>query len=194
MKRAALCVLLPLCVLIGRLWIDARHHLAEAAVAAQHADEQAVRERIVALGRAARLLPFGPSETARTALATLARQGAEGAWSELRASILATRWLLTPDRGLLDEANHAIAEQRARKVLAEGRKSQLLEVDVQRQAAVELALLTEVHEPSRALSIVALAGLTLFLYGVARALDGERRLIPVGALGLALFVVGLAYA
>lgn len=194
MKRVALCVLLPLCVLVARLWVDARHRLAEAAVAASHADEEAVRARIVALGRAARLLPFGPSETARQQLATLARQGTDGAWVELRASLLATRWLLTPDPLLLDEATHAIAVQRAREMLDQGGKSQLLEADVQRQAVVELALLTELREPSRALSVLALSGLVLFLYGVARALAGHRRLALVGGVGLALFVVGLAYA
>ena len=195
MKRVALLVLLPLCVLVARLWIDASHRLAEAAVAAQHADEGANRARVEALGRAARLgLPFGPAATARHELAALGRQGVQGAWIELRASILATRWLLTPDGALLDEANHAIAALRARRVLDQGGKSRIPEVDVQRQVAIELALLTTVREPSRALSVLALLGLVLFVHGVARAFDGQRRLALLGAAGLALFVIGLAYA
>ncbi len=188
-------VLLPLCVLVARLWVDANHHLAEAAVAAQHADEQATRARVEALGRAARLgLPFGPAATARRELAALGRQGADGAWIELRASILATRWLLTTDAPLLDEANHAIAELRARRVLDQRRTSRIPDVDVQQQTAIELALLCNVREPSRGLGVLALAGLALFVFGIARACGGQRRYALVGGVGFVLFVVGLAHA
>jgi len=187
-KRALL--LLPLVVLTVRLWLDARRNLnlgsthvdSIASSAATLSGGQALPgwngstrrevDIIEALGRAARSwLPFGPAGTARTRLAELGRAGDRHAFYELRASILATRWLLTPDRALLDEANRALAHDDG-----------------------ELALLQNVHEPSRALSLLALIGLALFMWSAARALAGAQRHALLGALGFFLFVVGLALA
>jgi hypothetical protein len=154
MKLWLVAVLAPLLVLCVRLSLDARRDLAIGDVPA--------------LGRAARAWPLCG---ARARLAELGRRGDLAAWTELRASILATRWLLTPDRALLEEANAAIARARG----------------------VDVALYTP-KEPSRALSVLALVGLGLFLFGVVRAFAGTRRHAMTGAVGFALFCVGLALA
>lgn len=83
--------------------------------------------------RAARwYLPVGgSSREGRLLLADLAAERAEAgdddlslrAWQELRGAILGSRWLLTPDRDLLDLANAHIARgMAARDVLPDGRK------------------------------------------------------------------------
>jgi hypothetical protein len=154
MKLWLVALLAPLLVLCVRLSLDARRDLAIGDVPA--------------LGRAARAWPLSG---ARERLRDLGRRGDLAAWTELRASILASRWLLTPDRRLLDEANAAIARARG----------------------IDVALLVP-KEPSRALSVLALLGLGIFLFGVARALSGARRHAMTSALGFVLFCVGLAFA
>jgi hypothetical protein len=83
--------------------------------------------------RAARwYLPAGgSSREGRQLLADLAGELAAGgdadlslrAWQELRGAILGSRWLVTPDRDLLDLANGRIArEMAARDVLPDGRR------------------------------------------------------------------------
>ncbi len=82
-------------------------------------------------GRAARwYLPLvGPHASARREMREVCRE-VEGAGDvalalrchrEMRSAILATRWLITPDADLLDEANRAIARLGAREIGPDGR-------------------------------------------------------------------------
>ena len=162
----AACVLAPLLVVGARMVVEGRAAIDDAANVAS--DEQ----RIVHLGRAARrALPGGPAAEARRLLATLGRAGSLAAYEELRSAILATRWLATPDPQLLDEANHAIAAARGH----------------------ELALLESTREPARFYSLLALAGLGLFVLGSGRGFMTARRgpSVALACVGLGAFVVGL---
>jgi len=176
------------------MYTEAKAELEVASLSADRSDPESVATHIAALGRAARrYLPFGPSATARRELAEIGRRGAPGAYAELRASILAVRWLVTPDRALLAEAEHAIAGQRARQLLAAGAVAAPDPDRLAELARSEEALLAAHTEPSRPLALVALIGCGLFLAGLWRGLTTTPGARPglVAALGFLLFVVGL---
>jgi hypothetical protein len=185
------CGVLPLLVVGARMQVEGRAALRQAAALADRADPEASAARVAALGRAARRLG-GPAAEARTELAALGRRGVPGAWDELRASILATRWLVTPAPALLDEAEQALAAQRAVEVLArQGAASPPEPARLAAEQAAQLAWLRTTGEPVRAWSLLAIAGLGLFLVGAARLLGRGRSALAlactgVGVLGLLL--------
>jgi hypothetical protein len=176
------------------MYTEARAELRVAGRLAERADAEAVEGRLTALGRAARrYLPLGPSATARRELAELGRRQVPGAYEELRASVLATRWLITPDGELLNEAEQAIARRRATEQIAAGTVTLPDPERVATLARAEQALLARHVEPSRPLALLAVLGYALFLLGAWRALcaPARARSVLVAALGLILFVTGL---
>jgi hypothetical protein len=192
----AACVLLPLLTVAARMAWEAHAALAEADRLADRSELDAVNARVAALGKAARReVPFGPAGRARQALAALGRAGVPQAWEELRGALLATRGLVTPAPALLDEANRAIAAQRAASELGASadRAAPLDPSRLAERTAAHLARLERTGEPSRALALVAIAGLALLLGAAAARLGGDARArtLAAGAIGLVLFVVGL---
>ncbi len=186
-------VLLALAALGARLLVDDARDWDEAARLGQRGDPEARAGRVAALGRIARRL-VGAGR-ARRELAAMGRAGDPQAFSELRGAILATRSLWTPDAALLDEANRALAAQRAAETLARGGTP----IDPERMAAertVQLARLVATGEPARAGALVALLGATLFLGGLGRlAARGRSRAAGAcAAVGLVLLCGGLLWA
>ena len=186
------CLLLPLVVVILRLSWDGRAALDEAAALADRSDLASVRARIAALGRAARRLG-GTADSARESLAELARRGTPGAWEELRAAILGTRWLLTPAPQLLDEANRAIAAHRAADKLAltGGTPSDPAQLAAEHEA--QLVMLRTTGEPARAAALLAVLGASVFALAIALLAwrGGSPRRMIFGALGFTAMLLGL---
>jgi hypothetical protein len=162
------------------------------------------RERIVHLGRAARLYTPG-NPYARRALDALADAGRAGgpdaplAWQEVRAAILATRSFYTPHPELLNEANQALAQLMAeRDSPARGPVTARQKWHAERLARDEA--------PSVGWSLVAIFGLFAWIGAavlfILRAIDDEDRIRPRLAsllalglvVGLSLFFLGLARA
>ena len=156
------------------------------------AEESVGEMKIIHYGRAARLYTPG-NPYSRRALDALAQDGSLQAWEEARSAILATRSFYTPHRGLLAQANEAIAKMMAEKDPKHGREW-------------HAAKLAEDNAPSVGWSIVALIGLFGWIGAavlfILRAIDENDRLRPKVALGMALlllcglilFFVGLANA
>jgi hypothetical protein len=159
-------------------------------------------DEIMHLGRAARLYAPG-NPYSRRAVEKLAAIGraehndsarALAAWRELRSACLATRSFYTPHRALLDEANARIADLMA---AADGKPD---------ARAWHAARLQQDESPSLAWTLVALAGLALWIGSALglflRGIGDDDRLQPRRALawalalaaGLALFFLGLARA
>jgi hypothetical protein len=187
--RVLLCVLAPLLVLLIRARVDSDRDLAEAARVSDDADAAARSGRVAALGRVARRLG-GPTERAREQLAALGRRGDLSAWQELRASILSTRNLVTPAPALLDESDHAIADQLA-QTLAPGLSASDPRRVAQREA--EYQRLRHSDEPRLGFSLIALVGAILFIGGMATLLLRGRRPFRIACVvaGFALYLVGL---
>jgi hypothetical protein len=195
MKRAlVLCAVLPIAIVLVRMQLEGRALLDEAARLSDRADLDALERRVLLLGRAARRLG-GPAGRARLELAQLGRRQVPGAWLELRSAILATRWLWTPDPALLDEANAALAEQRALEHLAAGRIGGTPPPpdELARERTAQRARLEATGEPSRLASLLTLAGLIAFIIAAARALlhGRSRNRLLVGGAGLVAFLLGL---
>ena len=160
------CAVLPLAVITVRTYRDAAIELRVAETLPESA-------RVEALGRAARhYLPWGPSSEARAQLAELGRANVPVAYATLRAAILASRCITTPDARRLAEANGAIAETRG------------------------ATYASPAPEPSRLFSLLALVGLALFLVAAARtvgatSLRAARAPLARATAGLALLLFGL---
>ena len=166
-------------------------------------------ERLVHLGRAARLYaPGNPySQRALLALTDEARVADEAgqtpaalaAWREVRSAILATRSFYTPHRYLLDEANREIAARMA-KSEDESRGPEAARL------AWHAARLAQDESPSVLFTVLALLGLFGYIASAVcfflRAVDERDRirrgpaLLWAGGivLGLTLFFLGLARA
>ncbi len=163
-------------------------------------------------GRAARLYaPASPwvrrsldrlQEIGERAEAAGQPQPALAAWNELRASVLATRSLYTPNRDRLARADEHIAALMARV------ESPAVDpgADEAARRRWHAARLAETSEPSVGWSLLALAGLFAWIAAAAafllRAVDENDRLRRGAALacalalvaGFAAFLLGLARA
>lgn len=172
MKRRALIALVIVLAVIGalatRVFVDGRAALAEgdAAVTASDLPTAIARWR-----RAARwYAPLAPHvEGAYQRLGALATEAeARGdevtaleAWRAIRSSILATRWVVISRPALLERANGRIAALMAR---AEGAAADPGKTEPER-AAWHLALLARDEAPSVPWTLLALAGLALWIGG-----------------------------
>lgn len=204
-------------VLVRVLW-DGAAALAEGdrAIAAGDTDEAIARWR-----RAARWYAPGAPHVARAydrleALATEAERAAGtvgptsgkdagtalAAWTAVRSSALATRWLTIPHADRLARANQRIAALMAAR--EDGARS--IGADPETRRVWHLALLTRDRAPSVPFTLLALAGFALWVGGAAlfawRGLDDEDRLDRrfaalagvIVAVGLVLWMLGLHFA
>ncbi|MEZ4256608.1 MAG: hypothetical protein R3A78_13020 [Polyangiales bacterium] len=167
---------------------------------------------IVHFRRAARWYAPG-NGSVDAALTALARIGSNAerakdvelalsAWRGVRASILSTRSVFTPHPERLREANRHIARLMATHnvpPMDQGKSEPALEAE-------HLALLEGNHRPNVAWTLLALLGFVAWVGGVYRFIDRaigpEDELVTAAAwrwgtvvlVGLALFVLGLAFA
>ncbi len=205
----ALCVVAVLVTLAGRALWSSRAELSagEAALAAGD-----VSEGIRRLRRAAHWYVPGSPYCARAyerleRVATEAEgQGraeqALSAWRAIRASALATRWLLVPERDRLERANRHLAGLMAELPPPPEDRAK----DRARLREEHLALLREDHAPEPAWLVVLAAGLLTWLGALGLALrdgwDEASRARPrvlvvrlgVAALGLATVLFAVAKA
>lgn len=207
--KAAAVVLLLLLVFTARVVLQSRAELraAEAQLAAGEAEGA-----VETLGRAARLhAPGNPfSSAALDRLESIAvaadERGARGealaAWREVRSALRATRALVPrdPDRARRADARIALLSAALEPPSVQPG------ADEATRAAWHAARLAEDHAPSVGWSLLALAGLALWVGAafalLSRGLDERLRLVRGPALlyaalvglGFALFLVGLARA
>jgi hypothetical protein len=181
-KWVLLLGVLSILVIEARAVLSGRAELRRADAASSPDD------RLIHLRRAARWRgPLSPyPEIALDRLRSLAQQTRDPAlaleaWEGIRGALLGTRVLTIPDPALLREANQHIAALRAAS-------SSRASYDRQ------LAALEQVRGPSIFWSLVALAGFASWVTG-GFCLPRRRHLsLGLVAVGLALFVVGLALA
>lgn len=151
---------------------------ADAAIASSMEDTA-----IETYGRAARwYLPFSPCHArARRQLLQMGRMAeAQGrddialkAYRELRGAVLGTRWLITPDHDLLDEADIAIARLMHRQDLAQRGEAALSEEK-------HLELLRRDSSPNPWLSAIAV--LLFFAWVVVLGSGAWRGILPDGTI------------
>jgi hypothetical protein len=115
------------------------------------------------------------------------------AWRAIRASALATRWLIVPERARLDRANRHIAALMAELPAPPEDRAK----DRSRLREEHLSLLSEDRAPDPAWLVVVAIGLASWLVGLFRAMrdgwDEDDRPQPRPlAVSLALSVGGLA--
>lgn len=115
------------------------------------------------------------------------------AWRAIRASALATRWLIVPERARLDRANRHIAALMAELPAPPEDRAK----DRARLREEHLSLLSEDRAPDPAWLVVLAIGLASWLFGLFRAMrdgwdeDDRPQARPL-AVSLALSVGGLA--
>jgi hypothetical protein len=124
------------------------------------------------------------------------------AWRAIRASALATRWLIVPERPRLERANRHIAALMAELPAPPEDRTK----DRARLREEHLSLLSEDHAPDPAWIVVVALGLAAWLTGLFRAMrdgwDEEDRprhrslavslALSIGGLALLLFAVARA--
>jgi hypothetical protein len=163
---------------VVRVAVSGRDDLRTAESAAAARLEDAALD---AYARAARwYLPFGSSHAkARQALESMGRDAADSGrdefalrcFRELRGAILATRWLVTPDRDALDRANREIARLMALRDRLERGAAALSEAE-------HLALLERDLSPDPWLSALAVALFLAWVLALARG--AWRGVLPDG--------------
>lgn len=198
--RAGAVAAALLALVVGRVLVEGRAALREGEAAVARGD---VDRGVRALRRAAHwYAPGSPySRAAYDALERLARdreahgqsEQALAAWRAIRASALATRWLVTPEADRLRRANRRIA----RLMALQPPPPEEREVPVARREERHLALLQEDRAPEPAWVVVMGVGLALWLGAAAWATrngwDDDDRARP-RALGIAGGCVALGFA
>lgn len=196
----ALCALVVLLAASTRALVESSRELTAADASAARGDtSDAVRR----LRRAAHwYVPGSPyCSTAYEKLERIATEAeAQGraeqalsAWRAIRASALATRWLVVPERARLDRANRHIAALMAELPAPPEDRAK----DRSRLREEHLSLLSEDRAPDPAWLVVLAVGLATWLFGLFRAMrdgwDEDDRPQPRPlAVALALSAGGLA--
>jgi hypothetical protein len=205
----AICALVVLLTASTRALVESSRALSSAQSAAAQGDtSDAIRK----LRRAAHwYVPGSPfcadayQQLERLATEAEAQGRAEqalAAWRAIRASALATRWLIIPERARLDRANRHIAALMAELPAPPEDRAK----DRARLREEHLALLSEDRAPDPAWLVVLAIGLCAWLVGLFRAMrDGwdeedrvQKRPLAVAAAlsvgGLALLLLAVARA
>lgn len=205
-----ICVGAGLALLVaGRVLVEGSRELSAGNSALAHGD---VPDAVRRFRRAAHwYLPGSPyCAGAYEKLETVATQAesqgradhAFAAWRAIRASALATRWLITPERPRLERANRHIAAL----IVEMPAPPQDRGKDRARLREEHLALLTEDHAPEPAWVVIMALGFAMWIgaafWAARNAWDEDDRVRPralaiagsLVALGLLLFTLGVARA
>lgn len=205
----AITAIVLLTVIVSRVLIEGARELSAGQNALARGD---VLEAVRHLRRAAHWYLPGSPYTARAyeTLETIARQAeahgrndhAFAAWRAIRASALATRWIITPEQARLERANQHLAALLAEMPPPPEDRNK----DRSRLREEHLALLTHHHAPDPAWLLIMSCGFALWLgaawWGARHAWDEDDKVRPrpmalaatMFILGLSLFLVAIARA